>query len=382
MSIATRHRFVASVSLGCYVCFTFVAACESNAQAKQGNTERLLDDGHYLRAEISIRAAMQRSPNDAHLLSQQSVVDWAFNRFDAAISDAEKAVALSPNDAEAHSKLADAIGAKLAASETDPRMGTFAKISLAHRFRKEIDRTLEIDPNDLDTLEDLAEFYWQAPGIVGGDTQKAQLTADRLFRSSPARAAAVRAVFASDDSDATRRNVALQAIWRTAVAAAPESYEAHSGLAAACLDGPSDSHNLASAEAEAKHAVALDPSRVDAYKTLAILYARTGRWNELDALLKQAREHVADDRSPGYMAAVAILTGNVLPQLPRAEQLLRDYIAQTPEGQAPSLASAHWRLGEVLEKQGRKADAIRELQTATQQDGSLEAAKRDLQRLS
>ena len=62
--------------------------------------------------------------------------------------------------------------------------------------------------------------------------------------------------------------------------------------------------------------------------------------------------------------------------------MLRDYLTQPPEGQAPSHAGAHWRLGLVLEKQGRKGDAIRELQTAVQMDGSLDVAKKDLKRLS
>ena len=359
--------------LGCII----ATATTPNAAA-QGDADKLLADEHYLRAEPIVRAAVQRNANDAHALSNLSVVDWAFNRFDASIADAEKAVAAAPNSAEAHSKLADALGAKLQSGDA----GTMAKISLAHRFRKEIDRTLELDPNDLDALQDLAQFYWHAPSMVGGDKAKATQTADKLFEISPPHGAAARADFATDDSDVNRRNAAVQAIWKTAVAAKPDSYEARAALAAAYLARGNDAKQLAAAEGEAKRALALDPTRINAYTVLAVLYAETSCWNEAEALLKQAHERVAEDRTPGYRVAVAILATSQNQQLARAEQLLRDYLAQAPEGQQPSHAGAHWRLGQVLERQGRKADAVREFQTAVHQDGSLEQAKKDLKRLS
>lgn len=393
MSITTHRTLVARVLLGSCACFPIALVREAPAQsgvsqASQSQPDRLLAGGHYLRAEQPLRAAVQRVPNDAHALSDLSIVDWAFNRLDAAIADAERAVAASPNSAEAHSKLADALGAKLVASNTDPRVGTFAKISLAHRFRKEIDRTLELDPNDVDALQDLAQFYWHAPGMVGGDKQKARQTADRLFTVSPFRGAETRADFVQIDNDnkneqdISHRNAALQAIWQRAVSAQPESYDARAALAAAYLEETGGVEHLSSAETEAKRALAIDPSRINAYSVLAVVYARTGRWNECDALLKQARERIPEDRTPEYATAVAILNGNLSPQFQKAEQLLRNYLAQSPEGQAPSHATAHWRLGQLLEKQGRKADAVRELQAAVQQDGSLEGAKKDLKRLS
>jgi tetratricopeptide (TPR) repeat protein len=375
--IDNRRGFTSLLALATCLCLPGTARCATD-EVSQPPADRLLDGGHYLRAEPLIRAALARNPNDAHALSNLSVVDWAFNRLDTSIADAEKAVAAAPGSAEAHSKLADALGAKLASSNA----GTMTKISLAHRFRKEIDRTLELDANDIDALQDLARFYWHAPGMVGGDKSKAKQTADRLFPISPYRGAATRADFASDDSDINRRNSAVRAIWQTAVAARSESYDARAALAAAYLEETADANHLASAEAEAKRALALDPTRISAYTVLALVYTSAGRWNDADAVLKQARERVPDDLTPRYRIAVAILAGNQNQQLQRAEQMLRDYLTQPPEGQQPSHADAHWRLGQVLERQGRKADAIREFQTAIQQDGSLEEARKDLKRLS
>ena len=387
MSIQARHGFVVLALFGGIAFLPglrigLATAQTGVSQASQSEPDRLLAGGHYLRAEQPLKAAVLRMPNDAHALSDLSIVDWAFNRLDASIADAEKAVAASSNSAEAHSKLADALGAKLAESIADPHSGTFAKLSLAHRFRKEIDRTLELDASDLDALQALAQFYWHAPGFVGGDRQKARQTADSLFQISPFRGASARADFAGDEKDRNQRNAAIQKIWRAAAIAQPDSYDTHAELAASYLAEPSDARQLVAAEIEAKHALAIDPSRIGAYSVLSVVYARTSRWPELDWALKLARERVPDDRAPEYLAAVAILTANDNAQLQRAEQLLHDYLAQQPEGQAPTQASAHWRLGQVLEREGRKADAVRELQTAVQQDGTLQEAKQDLKRLS
>ncbi len=366
---------------------TLICGAVASSAIGQTGADKLIADKHYLRAEQELRQTLQRAPDDAHALSDLSVVDRAFSRWDAALANAEKAVGLAGNSVEAHSKLADALGGKLLVSETDSRVGTFAKISLAHRFRKELDRTLEMDPNDLDALQALARFYWHAPGMVGGDRQKARQTADRLFHIAPDRGAVARADIASDEGDPRRRAAAVEAIWREAVAAQPESYDTHVALAAAYLDeatleGASGQAHLAAAEAEARRALALNPTRAEAYRVLAAVYAGGGHWNELDTLLKQAHASVPDDRAPEFSAAVTVLVGGAPSQLPRAEQMLRDYLLQPAEGREPTLATAHWRLGLVLEREGRRADAVHELQLAVQQDASLAAARLDLKRLS
>ena len=349
------------------------------AQADQaGSADRLLAEGHYLRAEQPIRLAVQRNPNDAHALSDLSILEWSFNRLDAAVSAAEKAVSVAGNSAEAHAHLADALGSKLISSNA----GTMEKISLAHRFRKETDRTLELDPNNVDALEDLANFYWHAPGMVGGDKSKARQTADKLNQLSPFRGASARADFAQDDNDRNRSTAAVVSIWQGAVAAHPNDYDCRAALASAYLEQTADPNHLANAEAEAKRALSLDRTRIDAYKVLALFFARSARWDDLEAVLKQAKSAVGDDRAPEYMAAATIVIQNNTPQMQWAEQLLREYLSQPAEGQEPTHARAHWRLGQILEKQGRKQEAVHELQTAVQQDGSLAEAKKDLKRLS
>ena len=108
------------------------------------------------------------------------------------------------------------------------------------------------------------------------------------------------------------------------------------------------------AEDEARKALALDPSRVAAYRLLAAVYVTTARWDELDANLKRARAAVPDDLGAEFIAAQTILDRNIGSQWSRAEEYLRNYLKQPSEGLEPTLAIAHWRLATVLEKEGRK----------------------------
>jgi tetratricopeptide (TPR) repeat protein len=66
---------------------------------------------------------------------------------------------------------------------------------------------------------------------------------------------------------------------------------------------------------------------------------------------------------------------------PRAERYARKCLSQEPEPTSSSHAVAHWRLGLVLEKEGRKADAVAEIETATKLDPHFEQAQKDLKRL-
>ena len=66
----------------------------------------------------------------------------------------------------------------------------------------------------------------------------------------------------------------------------------------------------------------------------------------------------------------------------RAEKFLRHYMEQDVEGRQPTHAEARWLLATLYEKEGRRDEAVRELQTALKLQPDFEAAKKDLKRLS
>jgi hypothetical protein len=133
--------------------------------------------GHYRRAQPIRQAALQKNPLDTDALIALSTIEWAYGQLESATVLAEKAVVTANQSAIAHAQLANILGAGLASSKT----GTLEKLSLARLFRKEADRTLTFDPNNLYAHEALARSYWYGASIVGGDKTNAGHMVDQLI---------------------------------------------------------------------------------------------------------------------------------------------------------------------------------------------------------
>ncbi|MFI5372435.1 MAG: tetratricopeptide repeat protein, partial [Candidatus Eisenbacteria bacterium] len=103
------------------------------------------------------------------------------------------------------------------------------------------------------------------------------------------------------------------------------------------------------------------------------------RWDDLDRTLADAELNVPDDLAPMYQAGRVSLVEHG--DAERAERCFRHYLTRPPEAGGSPPAAAHWRLGLALEKQGKRTEALAEMETANRLDPKFEPAKKDLQRL-
>jgi len=124
--------------------------------------EALLAEGKADAAIALLKQRVASSSNDAesfHLLCRAyySIQDW-----DQSISSGEKAIALSPDKSMYHLWLGRAYGEKADASSF------FTAAGLAKKVRASFERAVELDGSNIQARSDLAEFYMEAPGIMGG----------------------------------------------------------------------------------------------------------------------------------------------------------------------------------------------------------------------
>jgi Tfp pilus assembly protein PilF len=336
----------------------------------QQSAAKLIADQHYRRAEPLVRAALEKQPRDVEALVELSTIQWSYGDLDKAQATAESAVTAADNSAAAHAQMVNILGAKMASKKT----GSMEKMGLSRRFRKEAERTLQLDADNIYAHEALARYYWYAPSMAGGDKARAMQFVDQIIRGDSTHGYALKA-----ELDATQDKQKALADWKQAVAAQPESYLAHTGLGNSLLNAGGE--NWKAAEAEAERAIAIDPSRIAAWRLLAIIYAGTQQWQQLDAAIHRARAAVPDDPGAEFAAAQTILDKNIQSQFARAEEYLRSYLNTPVEGLEPSAAVAHWQLGLVLEKEGRRSTALQEVQAAAGLDPSLDGARRDAKRL-
>jgi tetratricopeptide (TPR) repeat protein len=332
----------------------------------------LVDNGHFKQARAVLEKRLGANPRDAAALVLMARVRLAFQDADAATTLAQRALGVDPKNSSAHVILADAIGRRINDA------GTFGKMRLAGQIRSELAEALALDPKNVDAMEGLLSFYLQAPGIAGGSRDKAVELADRIMSLDPVRGCFAKVAIADHD----KKPEQYEGLSLKAVEANPTSYAANARMATLyASDRWKDSDKSVR---YAQRSLQLDSTRVSAYVTLATVYASREQWPELDQLLERAEKEVPDNYQPHYTAGrIALLNGK---DLPRAERYLRRYLTQREaEGGAQSLAAAHWRLGQALEKEGRKREALEEIQTAVGMKGLtkqvLEEARKDLKRL-
>jgi len=329
--------------------------------AQEPTAEELIQAGHWKRARALVERRLREAPDDPNAIFLASQIRNAFGDHASPPWLAEKAVRLDGAVARYHRQLAEVQGI------TAQHAGIFQQLMLARRFRKEIDAALALDPNDLQARRDLVEFYLLAPGVVGGDTKKAETVARQIAAIDVAEGFLAEARIAEIRKD----HAPMEAMLRQAAEIRPPSYRALMALAQFYL--ASDHRDEATAEALGRTALAIDGGRIGAYCVLADVYAGRGDWSALDDILSTAVREVPDDYAPYYRAAERLLAGGFDPA--RAERYLGLYLTQETEGSQPTAADGHWKLGLALRAQGQEANAVREWNTAVQLDPESPAAR-------
>ena len=330
----------------------------------------LAEQGHWKQLRSIVDARVKANPNDAEAQWLLSRVRMAYRDPDGALAPAEKSVSLDPKNAAYRWQVAQVVG------EQAGRASVFRQMSLARRFRQEAEAAIAMDPKYTEAMSGLMLYYERAPGIVGGDSKKADEMVDRI--SAINRADGIRArISLLQERKPAPTNAQLEALFVQLVQADPSRYDSHTGLAQ--VYGGANPAKWDLVEKEALAARTVDPDRVLAYQILAGVYATRARWADLDAHLADCEKRFPENYAPYLRAAGALLQSGT--DLPRAERYTRKYLTIEPEPNFASLGVAHWRLGLILEKEGRKAEAINEVKTATELDPKFEQAQRDLKRL-
>jgi len=369
-SFALRQRdFPISSFYFPLLCLLFVSILCARPQggAEADSVEALMEAGHWKRARAIVEPRAAHDARDARAACQLARVKLAFGDLDGALEAARRAVALEDGNSSYHYQLA-AVYEEMAA-----KASIFTAAGYAVKLKLELEAALKRDPGNRDALDDLMLYSFEAPGVLGGDKEKARALAAKLAQLDQLRGRLAQAELAEAAKDFGKQEEWLL----QAVQTDPKNYEAQTTLAG--FYAQAVHRKLQGAGQHARQAVQLDSSRAKGYRILAGVLALEQRWGELEATLAAAQENVPDDLAPYFQAANAILDSGV--ELKRGESYARTYLAQQPEGEEPDAAHAHRLLGLILEKEGRKREAAAELETALSINPRFLQAKDDLRRL-
>jgi len=296
--------------------------------------EELLSAGRVDEAVKVLKAQTVTSPQDGeawHLLCRSY---YAKARWDDAIAAGKRAVALKPDSSDYHLWLGRAYGQK---AESLGSWHWWSALSFAGKTRTEFERAVQLDANNVGARSDLAEFYAEAPGVVGGGKDKARFQAGELAKRDAAAAHWIRGLLAEKDKD------------------------------------------LKTAEQEYRAAVTASGNDGGRWLDLASFYKRVNRADDMAKAITQAIT-AEKKRSEVLVDAASILFQSGR-DLPAAADLVRRYLGSSAKTEEAPAFQAHYLLGSILEKQGDKDAALSEYRAALALNSDYSDALNALKRL-
>jgi len=276
-----------------------------------------IDAGYGQRALTQLRPLVQQYPRDREVQYRYGSALVAGNKLDEAQTAMKAAIETDPNASELHRVLGEAYGA---AAE---RASVFGMYSLAKAALAEFQTAVKLNPNDPDAHADLAAYYIEAPGVVGGSLDKAHEEEALLDKLAPLQALQTRASEAQQKKD-----------W-------------------------------AGAERLLRQAIAID-KKPDSLTQLAMMQLRAEHGSDALATFKTITTRADAPASSWFYLARSVGVAHAAPADGIAA--LKHYI-ELPErpDMAPNLGWAHLRLGELYAQNNQKDLAAAEIELARKQ---------------
>jgi len=272
-----------------------------------------LQAGEADKALALLRTFPKQGPGAAETHNLECRVLFTLEEWNAAARECEQAVKLDGQNSNYHLWLGRALGEKAA------RASFVNAYSLGKRVRSEFEESVRLNPRNAEALADLGEFYYEAPGIIGGGTNKAQAVAAQLDKVDPARAHSLRGRIA----------------------------EAHK--------------DYGTTEREFKLALTVSTHPAYQWMTLTSFYGRRQRWPEMETAVHNCVTAASHDQHAGvalYDAASVLTRANRDFEL--AAKMLESYLANPLKTEEAPAFRAHLRLAHLKEQLGDMNAAKRE----------------------
>ena len=270
------------------------------------SAKEMLGAGRVDDAIAELNGRLSSAPADAESANLLCRAYFALENWDLAESSCRRAATLDPSNSSFHLWLGRVYGEKAG------RANFLAAANLAGKVRGEFERAVQLNPDNVDARLDLAEFYIEAPGIVGGGEAKAREQAHAVATLNPGREHWIYARIAEKKKD------------------------------------------FAIAEREYHQYIDLSDGDAEAWLNLALCLRRQNRPDDVEkAIVQLSRAPLA---RPDVLVEAAGILYRAGRRYPFAAEMLRRYIAAGPVEAAPAF-KAHYLLGLLLEKQGDKTGA-------------------------
>ncbi len=287
--------------------------------------------GEFQKAAEYLAAASRSASEDAPLHLWLGKSYMKLHRWDDAVRELERAVQIEPANSDYHLWLGRAYGEKAS------RASFFTAPGWAKKLRREFEAAVKLAPDNLDARFDLLEFYLQAPGIIGGGKDKAEVEVREISRINPRQGHTASAHLYADHKK-----------WELA-------------------------------REELEKSVREFPQEPEPYVDLAEFLLRRREYPAAESTARMALQI-----NKNLPAAKLLLSAAQIQQrkdLSQAESNLREVASGPLRDGEPSFADVFYWLGEAYLAQAKQAEARQALETALRFDPEHSRAKTVLNRL-
>jgi cytochrome c-type biogenesis protein CcmH/NrfG len=284
-------RLIVSIAAGCVLLADTARPAESPAWVRAHELYQRTD---YAGSLKELQAAGDK---DAAILLLMGQDYFGLTNYKQATDSLEKAVQLAPSNAECVLWLGRAYGRR--AETSNP----FSAPGFASKARQMFEKAVALDPTNREAVGDLFDYYLDAPGFLGGGTNKAEELAAKVAQKDPAEG---------------------------------HYYQAE-------LDNRRKQYD--SAERHLRAAMELAPRQVGRVIALARYLSARGRSNESDALFDQAEQLAPENPRVIYERASAYVKEGR--NLDKARKLLQRYLQSTVTPNDPPKSEAESMLKKI-----------------------------------
>jgi tetratricopeptide (TPR) repeat protein len=313
----------------CVLAFLIVVPAVAGADE---SAPALLASGRVDDAISALHGQLSASPNDALAHNLLCRAYFSLGQWDRGVGDCEKAVTLAPDNSQFHLWLGRIYGEKA------DKASFMAAAGLARRVAREFEAAVHLNPRNVDARTDLAEFYLEAPGIVGGGRDKAEQQASQLQSLDPAKAHWVNARILEKKKE------------------------------------------FPQAENEYRAAIDASHGAASAWLNLGLFYKHRERWDDMEQALSHVRSAPAD--RPDALVDSAEILIHTQRNVAEAVQLLRAYLKSTSQVEQAPAFKVHFLLGSAAEKLGDKRNAESEYRAALELAREFQPAQQALARVN
>lgn len=299
----------------------FVTASSADPVASQ-----LLSLG---RMNDAVRVLSSRA--DAESLNQLSRAYFAMERWDEAVKYGERAVSLDPDNAMYHLWLGREYGRK--AADANP----LTAAGLARKAKNEFERAVQLDPANVPARLDLAQYYTEAPAIMGGGLDKARDQAAQIVKYDPAKSHLILARVAEKEKQ------------------------------------------YGEAEVQFRAAILGAKNPADMWLQLAAFYRQRGRLDEMQSAVQSAMAQPGKPAESYFDAGKELYLGSR--NLSAARQYLQQYLSSGGLVESAPAFRAHYLIGQLNEKMGNNGAAVNEYEASIAMASGFVPARKALSRV-